>query len=81
MHKQRQSKGLGRENPKSIKTKVAQSVLGELFSPSIRQLKMKMNTGLTAIITLPDALNCSPAMSISTIVSAPTAGCETQARK
>jgi hypothetical protein len=36
---------------------------------------------LTASTTRPDALNCSPAMSISTVVSAPTAGWEQQARK
>ena len=36
---------------------------------------------LTATIVRPDAENCSPAISISTVVSAPTAGCETQARK
>lgn len=36
---------------------------------------------LTASTTLPDAENNSPAISISTVVSAPTAGCETHARK
>lgn len=36
---------------------------------------------LTASTIRPDALNCSPAMSTSTVVSAPTAGWEQQARK
>lgn len=36
---------------------------------------------LTSRITLPHAENCSPAISISTVVSAPTAGFETHARK
>lgn len=36
---------------------------------------------LTANITRPEVENSSPAMSILTVVSAPTAGCETQARK
>lgn len=39
------------------------------------------NRELTATITLPDDENDSPAISISTIVSAPTAGCETHAKK
>lgn len=45
------------------------------------QITLQKIRKLTAIITLPDAENCSPAMSISTVVSAPMAGCETQARK
>lgn len=36
---------------------------------------------LTASMTLPVVQNCSPAMSISTVVSAPTAGWETEAKK
>lgn len=36
---------------------------------------------LTASIILPDVENNSPAISISTVVTAPTAGCETHARK
>lgn len=36
---------------------------------------------LASNITLPEAENNSPAISISTVVSAPTAGCETQAKK
>lgn len=44
----------------------------KFFSPKRR---------LTDSITLPDAENNSPEISISTLVSAPTAGWETQARK
>lgn len=47
-----------------------------------RKLKNEdWNGKLTATITLPDAKNNSPAISISTVVSAPTAGCETHAKK
>lgn len=41
----------------------------------------KSNRTLTANIVRPEAENCAPAISISTVVLAPTAGCETQARK
>lgn len=47
----------------------------------IAYLLIKSKRTLTAIITHPEAENCSPAISISTVVPAPTAGCETQARK
>ena len=43
-------------------------------------VELRMRGKLTASIALPDAKNNSPAISISTIVLAPTAGCETHAR-
>lgn len=61
---------------------ITKALLQNSISP-LRKMKESENLcgELTARIILPDVENNSPAISISTVVTAPTAGCDTHARK